>query len=381
MSNTLTGLIPTIYEGLDVVSRELTGLIPSVSLFPGAERVAKNQTVTFPVVPAYAAVDITPAATGPDPSAGSIGNDTLTITKSRGVPFFWEGDEQLGLSGGYTTIFRDQVAQAIRTLTNEMESDLAGLHIYASRAYGTAGTTPFASTLADTAALKKLLSDNGAPQIDLQMVVDTTAGEALRNLTQLTKANEAGSDEMLRRGILMDVHGFALRVSAGIKPFTKGTAASATTNAAGYAIGATTITLASAGTGTLLAGDAITFAGDTNKYVVATGDAEVSNGGTIVLAAPGLRQALAASAIAITVVANYGRNMAFSKSAITLATRVPAMPLGGDSADDLVIVTDAQSGISFQVALYRQYKRVAFEVGAAWGVKCTKTEHTAILLG
>ena len=73
--------------------------------------------------------------------------------------------------------------------------------------------------------------------------------------------------------------------------------------------------------------------------------------------------------------------MAFSKSALHLATRVPAMPTGGYSADDVVVVSDPVSGISFQVALYRQFKRVAFEVGAAWGVKCTKPEHCAVLLG
>jgi hypothetical protein len=76
----------------------------------------------------------------------------------------------------------------------------------------------------------------------------------------------------------------------------------ATTNTVGYALNSTSITLASAGTGAILAGDYVTFAGDTNKYKVATGDADVSGGGTIVLASPGLLKAIPASATAITVI-------------------------------------------------------------------------------
>jgi len=84
---------------------------------------------------------------------------------------------------------------------------------------------------------------------------------------------------------------------------TKGTASGATTDATGYSIGTTTITLASAGTGTIIAGDRVTFAGDTVKYVVTSGDADVSNGGTITIASPGLLTAIPASATAITVYA------------------------------------------------------------------------------
>lgn len=84
---------------------------------------------------------------------------------------------------------------------------------------------------------------------------------------------------------------------------TKGTASGATTDATGYAIGTTTITLASAGTGTIIAGDRVTFAGDTVKYVVSSGDADVSNGGTITIESPGLLTAIPASATAITVYA------------------------------------------------------------------------------
>ena len=84
----------------------------------------------------------------------------------------------------------------------------------------------------------------------------------------------------------------------------RGTNSGATTNTAGYAVGTTVITLASAGTGTLVAGDVITFSGDNNKYVVLSGDNNVADGGTITIAAPGLRQAIPPSATTITTANN-----------------------------------------------------------------------------
>jgi len=384
MSNTLTSLIPDIYNALDVVSRELVGFIPAVSSDMTYERAAVGQTVRSPVAPASTASDITPAVTPPNDGDQTIGNVSMTITKARRVPVRWNGEEKRGLDNNgasFNVIFRDQMAQAMRTLVNEVEADLAALHNKASRAYGTAGTTPFASNLSDTANVRKILADNGAPMSDLQMVIDTSAGANMRTLTQLSKANEANDDNLLRRGVLLDVHGFAIRESAQVKTFTAGTGASATTNAAGYAVGATSITLASAGTGTILAGDFITFAGDTNKYQVVTGDTDVSNGGTIVLAAPGLRKAIPASATAITVIATSVRNMAFARSAIALATRAPALPPQGDSAVDRQIITDPVSGLSFEVAMYAQYRQMQYEVSLAWGCAAVKTEHMAVLLG
>jgi hypothetical protein len=384
MSNTLTGLTTTIYNALDVVSRELVGFIPAVSSDMTYDRAAVGQTVTSPVAPAATASDITPAVTPPNDGDQTIGSVSMTITKARRVPVRWNGEEKRGLDNNgasYNVILRDQLAQGMRALVNEVESDIASLFTKTSRAYGAAGTVPFATNLAEAAQMRKILSDNGAPLSDLQMVLDTTAGASMRTLGQLTKANEAADTSLLRRGVLLDVHGFAIRESAQVKTPVVGTGAAGTTNAAGYAVGATVLTLASAGTGSILAGDVVTLAGDTNKYVIASGDADVSNGGTITLAAPGLRKAIPAAATLITVIAATTRNMAFARSALAVATRAPALPEGGDSASDRMIITDPVSGLSFEISLYKQYRQIQYEIALAWGVAAVKTEHMALLLG
>lgn len=377
--NTITNLIPDLYNALDVVSRELVGFIPAVSSDMTFERAAVGQTVRSPVAPASTASDITPAVTPPDDGEQTIGNINMTITKARRVPVRWNGEQSLGLNNGgpgRATIMVNQFSQAMRTLCNEVENDLAALHVSASRAFGTAGTTPFgtAGDFSDASNVLKILKDNGNAA-DPQLVIDTTAGAKLLGLQ--SRYDIAGDTMMQNQGVIINKAGLMLRESAAILSPAKGTGAAYTTSAAGFAVGTTSIPIIT-GTGTVLAGDVVTFAGDTNKYVVATG---VAAPGTIVLAAPGLRVAIAASATAMTIGNVAARNMAFARSAIALATRAPALPEEGDSAADRQIISDPRSGLSFEVSMYKQYRQVQYEVALAWGVKVTKAEHLALLLG
>jgi len=384
MANTLTGLVPSMYNALDVVSRELVGFIPAVTMDATYTRAAVGQQVTSPVAPVATATDITPAVTPPNDGDQAIGSTTMTITKARRVPIRWNGEERLGVDNNgaqFNVIFRDQMAQAMRTLVNEVERDLALTYVSASRAYGTAGATPFATNTSELMQSRKILVDNGAPSGDIQAVLDTGAGANIRTLYGINTTRDWSTVPVNERGVLVNPDGVSIRESGQVVVATAGTGASATTNAAGYAVGATVITLASAGTGTILAGDIITFAGDTNKYVVASGDDDVLNGGTITLAAPGLKQAIAASATAITVISAGPRSLVFARSAIALAMRAPALPQGGDAAVDRMLVTDPVSGITFEVSMYAQYRQMQYEVAIAWGTKAVKPEHMAILLG
>lgn len=381
-ANTLTNIIPTLYEALDIVSRELVGFIPAVSRDSSGARAALNETINIPVVPAVAAADITPGVTAPNTGDQVIGNQTMTIQKSRMVPVRWSGEETRGVmnSGLFPSVNAQRFQQAMRTLVNEVEADLGALFAQASRAYGSAGTIPFgtAGDLSDNAQVLKILQDNGAPQIDLHAVLGTASIANIRGKQSvLYKVNESGSSDLLRRGIIGDLQGAMVHTSAAVQRPAVGTGASYTTTAAGFAVGTTSIPIIT-GTGTVLAGDVVTFAGDTNKYVVSTG---VAAPGTIALAEPGLRQAIPASATAMTIVAISAKDMYFDRSAIALVTRAPAMPEGGDQADDVIEVVDPLSGLAFQVAMYRQYRQVHYEVGLAWGVKAVAPRHIALLIG
>lgn len=384
MSYTMTDLFPDMYRAMDVVSKEPVGLLGAVSIDADVERVAANVPIRSYITREETAIDFTPGQLAPNTGDATLDNVTLTIDKQRMVAIRWNGADQKKLNssfGTYRTVFQSRVEQALRTLRNEMEADLAALYVKASRAVSPAGTTLFdAANYKDVANARKLLLDNGAPLNDMSLVLSTTAGAALRGNAQYAGANTAGREDIIRQGILLDVHGVMLRESSKINSHTAGTASSATTDNAGYAIGATTITLAAAGTGTILAGDVITFAGDTNKYVVTSGDADVSGGGTITIAKPGLKKALAASTVAITVVSDAERNMIFSRNAIHLATRMIDMPEGGDNADEVETLIDPMTGMAFEIRKYREFGQVNYFVCAAWGKQVVKTEHLCLLI-
>lgn len=387
MANTLTNLIPDVYAALDVVARELTGFIPAVARDASADRIALNQTLRVPVTPANAAGgDIDAAMALPTAANQTIANKTITLSKARFFPFSWNGEEQRGMDAGpgYLTLRQDQIAQAMRAAVNEMEADIAtAAYKGSSRAYGaTAGTAPL---FTDWAAAKKILDDNGAPVTDRHSVIDTTAGVALRSTSNLYRVNEGGDENLLRQGVLGNLFGFDIRESAQVQTPSAGSMSGGVMASGALTVGQTVLAMKNAaGTGTVSAGDIITLANDTNKYVVASASfagANPATGDTITLAAPGIRKAQGAAERNITVFATSARNIAFQRNSIVLATRLPELPAEGDLAVLREVVTDPRTGISFEVAAYPGYRMVTYHISAVWGVSVIKPEFVATIIG
>lgn len=388
MANTLTNLIPIIYEGLDVVSREMIGAIPAVDRDASLERIALGQTVRSHVAPPATASDIVPAVTPPNDGDQVFDYFDVTVDNAKRVPIRWNGEEQRALSAGPTqqAMLRDQWAQGFRALGNMIEQDILAKVIQkASRATGTPGTAPFGvrDDLSDFSNVAQILDDNGTPITDRQMIVNSSAMNNLRGKQSvLFKVNEAGNDSVLRDGVVGRTEGFDIHYATQGKTHVKGTGAGFVLSGA-HAEGATTLTLAT-GAGTVKPGDAVTLAGDDNVYMVTQGNG-AGGPGTIKIGGPGLRQPHA-DGDALTIGNSYRPNIAMSKSAGRLVTRAPSLPTGMDGqprdmATDRITVTDPVSGLSFEISEYLQYRQVQYEIAIVWGFIVTKPANIAILRG
>jgi len=377
MANVFTYLAPDVYAARDRVGRELVGLIPAATINAnGSQFAAKGDYLRSHVTRAQTvSTTYAPAMTIPEGTDQTVDSKTMTLDTyaSIQIPYTGEDIKHLDNGSGFQTVYGDQILQAFRAIVNKMELDLgAALSVGAGMGYGTAGTTPFASNLNDLSNVRRLLVDRGCPDDgQISAVYNTAAGVNLRNLANLYKVNEAGSPDLLRQGVLLDLYGMKIRESGQIASKTAGSGASYLLNGA-LAVGATTVTV-DTGSGTILAGDVVTIGN--YKYVVAT----ALSGGSFTINSA-IREA-AADNLAISVNASSTSNIVFHKAAAEIAMRPIAIPFGGDAAVDRMVVQDPWSGLVFTLAMYKGFQKAMIEIGALYGVKVWKPDFACIHMG
>lgn len=382
MASTLTAIAPSLFSAAQKVSAEPAALINSVYADFDNKGVAVGDSVIVPVVPAQSVAPYTPANVSPaGAGAGEAEAISVAITKSRKVSMVLTGEQIRSLENGgnYQDFTEQWAAQAMRSLRNEVEADIAtAVKIGASRAYGTAGTTPFAASLDDLANVRKILRDNGAPMADLQFVGNTSTELNLLKLGVVQQAYAAGSDEERRSGVIGKQLGFMMRTSGGIAKHTAGTATGFDVAlVAGYAAGTKIFNVDGGNGGTLLQGDILTIAGDTNKYVSHTAVAALTNDHLLTIGNPGLMQDVANGA-ELAIGSAYTPNFAFERSAVVAVVRPPVMP--SNPTIRTMSISDGM-GLTYMFAELDQYGQRSWEIILCWGFKVVQPEQVAILLG
>lgn len=374
--NTFTALTPTLFSAAQEVSAEPFGVISAINATFDDKGVAVGDVVKITVAPTAAATDFVAGASaqaGDDKTATTV---PVTITASKKVSWNLTGEQLRSLENGGTDVewVRQLVAQGMRTLRNGAEAAACvAIKNGASRAFGTAGTNPFAADINAIADVRKILMDNGAPLADLQLCIDSTAGTAARKLGIIQQAYQAGSDAERRSGDLLRQFGFAIRESAGIVQHVKGSGAAYVTSGA-TAVGVRDVALVT-GTGTVLPGDIASFTADAaNKYVVNTG---VAAPGTISLGRPGAR-VLIPTANTLSLANNYTPNLAFERNAVVGIMRPPVFP--ENATIQKTLISDSM-GMTYLLLQIQQYGMTTWELHLAYGFAVAQSEHVAILMG
>lgn len=283
---------------------------------------------------------------------------------------------------GIDDLNRIFIAPAAAALAEKINAD--GLKLYRDVAAhaGTPGVTP--STLADLAAVRRVMNLNRVPGYDRKAVWDPEADAQFTQLSALVNAEKAGTSEALREGAIGRVYGMDNYMSQAVCRHKVGSAISggcALRVAADTKVGDACISLAGgSGEETLEQGDILTIGGvdyAVEKQCVfsgGAGDAYVV-GGVKAAHAQDVEVKYVGSADA----AEYTANIAFHPMAFAYVTR----PLVNPDGQGVASYVTSYNGISLRVTkgYDQRFKRSIYSMDVLYGFKTIYPELAVRVLG
>lgn len=316
-----------------------------------------NSTVNVIVPAPVTAVAVTPGGVHPNDTAAITPTKVpITLDQWYRAPFAFSDKQAAQLDRGIVPM---QIQEAVRGLVNAIESNV-WLNYKKFYGYaGVAGTTPFASDVSEYLAAEKIANDQLMPGDGRALLLDTAANANWKGLRRTYDRNfgDVGAEPMWSQ--LVPQHTAGTWTNAGT---TTGT------NAAGQA----TVNL-TGGTGSIVAGDIVTFAGaDTQTYTVltATGTAPT----TAITVSPNLKSAKSSTEV-VTVKASHRANLLIHPNAIAFAMapmQAGAMIPGAGTTESTMV--DPDSGLALRLTYFRQFYQDEWSFDALWGSAVPRPE-------
>lgn len=378
MANDLTVVVDKILARGLLALREWTIMPALVNTDYGSDARAFGDTIDVPIPASQEAVAVTPAEVPPAPASKTPTKVQISLDQWYKTDFHMTDKQVLEVDGNATFIPM-QTSEALKALANKINQNIFSHYTGVFGYVGTAGTTPFSTDSTAAVDAGTTLNVQLAPPGDRRGVLNFSAEGAAKKLAAFQDVDKAGSTGVKLDGMLGRQFGIQWYADHHVPNHTAGTASGATTDSTGYALGATSVTLASAGTGSILVGDIITFAGDDQTYTVTEGDASVAGGGDISFY-PGLKVAITTAPTAITLKASHAVNLAFHRDAFAFVMR-PLESTDFGLGNIVRSMTDPVSGVSLRLEVSRQYKQTAWTFDALWGAKLVRPEYAVRIAG
>jgi hypothetical protein len=377
-TNTTSNIVDTLLVNGLLALREMAVMPRLVNRAYETSAGEQGSTIQIPIPSAITAGNVSPSNTPPDDTGVSPTQVSITLDQWKEAPFFISDKERREVLMGVAGFLPIQASEAVKALANTVDGAILDLYKDVYGYAGVAATTPFATDPGEYVDARKVLNKQLAPKKPRYVVLDEDAEANALMLRAFQDLAWRGDREGIIEGEIGRKLGSDWWMDQNVKTHTAGTASGATTDNAGYAVGVKTVTLDSAGTGSILVGDVITFAGDTQTYVVTTGDASVAGGGTVSFE-PGLAVEIAGSETAITVKATHVANLAFHRDAFAFVNR--PFSAGEPGVGFFRSAVDPVSGLALRLEVSRQHKRDRYAYDILYGVETIRPELAARLVG
>lgn len=380
--NTLTNAIPKILAMALLSLRGFTVMPALVNLDYGTDAKEQGDTVDVPIHSAITALAVTHANTPPDDAGITPQKVQIALDRWFEAPFFMSDKDLLEVSrpGSFVP---GQIREAAKAIADQINADLFGCYNEVYGFTGTPATTPFgtANDVSDATNLRKVLNSQRAPLGDRRAVLDVDAAAKALTQRSFQDASWRNNDQTIREGQIGRALGFDFFEDQAVPTHTSTalSAGAATVNGA-HAVGVTTVSIAKAtNASNLVKGDIITFAGDSQTYVVGA-NVTLAVGNTNVTISPPLKVAQAGGA-AMSLKATHVVNLGFHRDAFALAMRPLAAPQGFTGGSIIQSMVDPQTGLTLRIEVSRQHKRTRWAIDALWGKKLVRPELAARLAG
>ena len=383
MSNSINNILAKILARGLLALREQAIMPRLVNGDYSAEAAEKGDTIDVPIPSAVTATDVTPSNTPPTPSDSAPTKVQIPLDNWKKADFFLTDKEMVEIDRN-AHFMPMQMSEALRSLANVVNEDIhaeyAGVYGYT----GTAGTTPFASTVTDATNARKVLHQQRAPRSERRGVLDFDAEANALALPPFADAEKTGSTMVKIEGEIGRKYGIDWFADDAVMTHTAGTlqAAGALVGST-TAAGATSLDVQSASAvGDIEIGDIFTIAGDTQTYVAGNNVTTIVSGTAQSVSINPPLSAQATSGAAITIVGTHVVNMSFHRDAFAFANR-PLVASMQDLAlgSQIVSMTDPQTGITLRLEVSRQYKQVVWEFDILWGAKLVRPELATRIAG
>jgi len=317
----------------------------------------RGSTVNVVVPAPITAVAVTPGGVHPNDTAAVTPTKVpITLSQWYRSAFDFSDKQAAQVDRGIVPM---QIQEAIRGLVNTIETNV---WLNYKALFGFAGvpaSTPFATDIGEFLLAEKFANDQLMPVDRRALIMDTAANANWKGLRRTYDRNfgDVGVEPVW---------------SPFVPTHTAGTWTNAGTTTGTNAAGQGVVNL-TGGTGSILVGDVVTFAGaDTQTYVVtaATGTAPT----TAITVYPNLKTAKSSTEV-VTVKASHKVNLLLHPNAIAFAMapmQAGAMVQGAGATEATVV--DNESGLALRLTYFRQFYQDEWSFDALWGSAVPRPE-------